>query len=43
MRYHFIQEHRSQWPTRLMCRTLEMSTGGYYDGPPGPLSNDARP
>ena len=31
MRYHFIQEHRSQWPTRLMCRTLEVSTGGFYE------------
>ena len=31
MRYHFIQEHRSQWPTRLMCRALEVSTGGYYE------------
>ena len=29
MRYHFIQEHRSQGPTRLMCRTLEVSTGGF--------------
>ena len=40
MRYHFIQEHRSQWPTRLMCRTLEVSTGGYYEWrhrPDGPI------
>ncbi len=31
MRYQFIADHRQQWPTRLMCRTLEVSTGGYYD------------
>ncbi len=30
MRYQFIEDHRQQWPTRLMCRILEVSTGGYY-------------
>ena len=30
MRYQFIEDHRQEWPTRLMCRTLEVSTGGYY-------------
>ena len=31
MRYQFIQDHAQQWPIQLMCRTLEVSTGGYYD------------
>ncbi len=31
MRYHFIQGHRREWPTRLMCRTPEVSTGGFYE------------
>ncbi len=30
MRYEFIEGHRQQFPTRLMCRVLEVSTGGYY-------------
>ncbi len=30
MRYHFIQDHRTEWPTRLMCQVLEVSTGGFY-------------
>jgi len=31
VRYEFIEGHRQQWPTRLMCRVLEVSTGGYYE------------
>ena len=30
MRYQFIEGHRQQWPIRLMCRVLGVSTGGYY-------------
>jgi putative transposase len=30
VRYQFIEGHRRQWPTRLMCRALEVSAGGYY-------------
>ena len=30
MRYQFIEGHRQQWPTRLMCQVLDVSTGGYY-------------
>jgi putative transposase len=30
MRYEFIEGHRQEFPTRLMCRVLEVSTGGYY-------------
>jgi putative transposase len=31
VRYQFIEGHRQQWPTRLMCRVLGVSTGGYYE------------
>ena len=30
MKYGFIDEHRTQWPVRLMCRVLQVSPGGYY-------------
>jgi len=30
VRYQFIQGHRQEFPTRLMCRVLGVSTGGYY-------------
>jgi transposase InsO family protein len=30
MKYRFIDEHRRQWPVRLMCRVLHVSAGGYY-------------
>ncbi len=30
MKYHFIDEHRRQWPVRLMCQVLQVSPGGYY-------------
>ena len=30
MKYRFIDEHRIQWPVRLMCRVLQVSPGGYY-------------
>jgi putative transposase len=30
VKYRFIEEHRSQWPVRLMCRLLQVSPGGYY-------------
>jgi transposase InsO family protein len=30
MRYQFIDGHRQEFPTRLMCQVLEVSTGGYY-------------
>ena len=30
MTYRFIDEHRRQWPVRLLCETLEVSPAGYY-------------
>ena len=30
MKYRFIDAHRSQWPVRLMCQVLQVSSGGYY-------------
>jgi transposase InsO family protein len=30
VRYRFIDEHRGQWPVRLMCAVLRVSAGGYY-------------
>src|SRR5207302_1989597 len=30
MTFRFIEEHREQWPVRLLCETLEVSTAGYY-------------
>jgi transposase InsO family protein len=30
MTFRFIEEHQGQWPVRLLCRTLEVSTAGYY-------------
>ena len=31
MRFTFIQDHRRQFPTRLMCRVLQVAPAGYYD------------
>jgi transposase InsO family protein len=30
MTYRFIEEHREQWPVRLLCDALEVSAAGYY-------------
>lgn len=30
MKYRFIEEHRSQWPVRLMCQVLQVCPGGFY-------------
>ena len=30
MTFRFIDEHREQWPVRLLCETLEVSAAGYY-------------
>jgi putative transposase len=28
--YRFIEEHRDQWPVRLLCDALDVSPAGYY-------------
>jgi putative transposase len=28
--FRFIEEHRQEWPVRLLCETLEVSPAGYY-------------
>ena len=28
--FRFIEEHREQWPVRLLCDTLDVSPAGYY-------------
>lgn len=30
MIYRFVEAHRRQYPVRVMCRVLEVSTSGYY-------------
>ncbi len=30
MTFRFIEDARDQWPVRLLCETLEVSTAGYY-------------
>jgi putative transposase len=30
MTFRFIDEHKGQWPVRLLCETLEVSPAGYY-------------
>lgn len=30
MRYQFIKEHRDQFPVRVQCRVLNVSTSGFY-------------
>jgi putative transposase len=35
--FSFIEEHRGQWPVRLLCEALDVSSAGYYawrDRPP---------
>ena len=38
MTFRFIEEHRQQWPVRLLCQTLEVSTAGYYAWRDRPIS-----
>ena len=38
MRYAWITEHRDDYPVKIMCRVLEVSTSGYYDSIDRPLS-----
>lgn len=38
MKYQFIEEHRDQYPVRLMCQVLEVARSGYYQWRKQPLS-----
>jgi putative transposase len=30
VRFHFIEDHRQQYPVSLLCETLDVSVSGYY-------------
>jgi transposase InsO family protein len=30
MTFRFIEEHREEWPVRLLCQTLQVSPAGFY-------------
>src|SRR5438270_11021240 len=42
MTFPFIENHKGQWPVRLLCETLEVSTAGYYAWRDRPASAHAR-
>ena len=31
MKYAFIVRHRDVWPTRVMCRAMNVSASGFYE------------
>ena len=38
MKYVWIQEHRDSFPVAAMCRTLQVSTSGFYRSRSAPVS-----
>jgi putative transposase len=42
MTFRFIDEHRQQWPVRLLCQTLQVSPAGYYAWRQRPTSAQER-
>ena len=42
MTYRFIDEHKRQWPVRLLCEALEVSPAGYYAWRQRPRSDRQR-
>jgi putative transposase len=38
MTFRFIEAHKAQWPVRLLCQALEVSTAGYYAWQRRPVS-----
>ena len=38
MTFRFVEEHRDQWPVRVLCQTLGASKAGFYAWRERPIS-----